>query len=523
MSGRRCLASSPVGPTGEGGCYDGDDQTRISLLEYAGLGDRKPVYIDLELAAYQRSANLRQKIGLVVDHPDQKRPTPTGLILSSHDFDTKPDDLAQRVEAMIKAPACAAVKVAWTAHDLNDNLEAFRIIRSSEKPAVALCMGPHGVPSRVLAKKFGALLTFASLSQDTGTAPGQVTIDELKTRYRWDALGPSTAVYGVIGWPVGHSLSPAIHNAGFDELGYDGVYLPLPIEPSYEAFTEVAAAWLDDPDLNFRGASVTIPHKQNLLRFVRSRGGEVEPLALCIGAANTLTRRGDGSLYASNTDYAAALDAICDGMGIDRAGLKGRRAAVIGAGGAARAVVAGLAQYGATVVVYNRTFEKAQKLADELGRSLTPPPPETTPKPPRETTPETISGTTLESSSASAPDLSDPPDRVGKVVAARFEKLCDSCCEIYVNCTPIGMHPDTDATPIADLGRHKKINPGAVVFDTIYNPIETRLLREGREVGCLTISGVEMFVRQAALQFKLWTGRAAPVEVFREIVFGSLA
>jgi len=466
-------------PTWEGGEYDSDEQTRISLFERLGLEAQPPAYLDVELAAYQRSANIRQKIGLVVDHPDQVRPTTTGLILSSHDFEGRPTDLYQRIEAMAAAPACRVIKVAWTARSLRDNLEAFEIIASHHKPTIALCMGQAGLPSRVLAKKFGALLTFASLEPDRTTAAGQPTIDQLKRLYRWDAVNTQTRVFGVIGDPVGHSLSPAIHNAGFDEVGFDGVYLPLPIPPEYEHFKATVLTWLEMGPLHFQGASVTIPHKQNLLRLVREQGGEIEPLAGQIGAANTLTRRDDGSLYASNTDYAGALDAVCDGMGIERSDLQGQRVAVIGAGGAGRAIVAGFAHHGATVVVYNRTQEKAQALAEQFN------------------------------------------GKTGKVVAAPLDKLCDSCCQVYVNCTPVGMHPHTDATPAPNAA--KQWGPGTVVFDTIYNPIHTRLLREARAAGCLTLPGTEMFVRQAALQFKLWTGHDAPIDTFRRVITERLA
>lgn len=470
-------------PTWEGGDYDGDDQTRIALLEHAGLAARPPAYIDIELAAYQRSANLRQKIGLVVDHPGQVRPTGTGLILSSHDFDGRPRDLLQRLEAMAAAPACRVIKLAWKARSLRDNLEAFEILASHHKPTIALCMGEDGLPSRILAKKFNALLTFAALDANSGTAPGQPTISQLKNLYRWDSLNEATRVYGVIGHPVGHSLSPAIHNAGFSATGYNGVYLPLSIPPEYEHFKATVSTWLDMRGLDFRGASVTIPHKENLLRFVRERahpGDVIEPLAERIGAANTLSVNDDGSLYVSNTDYAAALDAVCDELGMTRKELIGKRVAVIGAGGAARAVVAGFAEAGATVVIYNRTLDKAQAMAEQMGGSN------------------------------------------GKIVAARLDKLCDSCCEVYINCTPIGMSPNVDATPIPSAGKTKGWGPGSVVFDTIYNPLETRLLREARAAGCVTISGTEMFVRQAAAQFKKWTGQEAPMDLFRATLNKSL-
>lgn len=467
-------------PIWEGGLYDGDEQTRISVLEHAGLGARQPAYFDVELAAFQTSANVRQKIGLVVDQPNQQRAVSTGLILSSHNFETRPADLDSKLLAMASEPACRVIKLAWRARSLRDNVEAFEILRARHKPTIALCMGEEGLASRVLAKKFGALLTFAALDAGSGTAPGQPTVSQLKSLYRWDSINAGTKVYGVIGMPVGHSMSPAIHNAGFAAVGHNGVYLPMPIPPEYEHFKATVTTWLDFKPLDFRGASVTIPHKENLLRFVAERGGLIEPLAQRIGAANTLTVGDDGSLRASNSDYAGALDAVCDSLGIARDALSGRRVAVIGAGGAARAIVAGFAGHGATVVVYNRTMEKAQALADTF------------------------------------------KDLPGKVVAAKLEKLCDSCCEVFINCTPIGMHPNVDDTPIPSASATKSWGEKTVVFDTIYNPLETRLLREAKAAGCTTIPGTEMFVRQAAAQFEGWTSQSAPTDLFRKVLLEKL-
>jgi 3-dehydroquinate dehydratase/shikimate dehydrogenase len=462
-------------PTWEGGDYDGDETDRISLLEHAGLGRDgiTPAYLDVELTAYQRSANLRQKVGLVVDHADQPRPgVSTGLILSSHDFQTMPADLDRRIMAMADAEACRVIKVAWRARSLRDNLEAFDILQRRLKPTIALCMGEAGLPSRVLAKKFGALLTFAALDQTPGsvTAPGQPTVDELKHLYRWDALTPETRIYGVIGHPVGHSLSPALHNAGFDATGFDGVYLPMPIPPEFEHFKATVLSWLDYAPLHFRGASVTIPHKQNLLRLVEEQGGEIEPLAAKIGAANTLTRRDDGSLYASNTDYAALLDAVGDAWSVDRAGLAGKRVAVLGAGGAARAAAAAFTHVGGQVTVFNRTTSKAEALAEHFGATARP-----------------------------LDDL-DPLD-----------------FDLLINATPVGMSPHVDASPVvfpADAGP----GPRPLVFDTIYNPLQTRLRREAAAAGCATLPGTEMFVRQGAAQFELWTGQPAPLDVFRRVL-----
>jgi len=466
----------------EGGGFEGEEAARLAALEQAVVGERRPAYIDLELASWQRLGEYRERVLALVDHPGQFRPVDTGLMLSVHDFEGRPAGLHQALEAMAAASACRVIKVAWHARSLRDNLEALEILSRQLKPTIALCMGEAGLMSRVLARKFGGLLTFASLEAASATAPGQPTVQAIKQRYRWDAIGPDTRVYGVIGHPVAHSMSPAIHNAGFEAVGYDGVYLPMPIAPSYEAFKASVGAMLDMRDLDFRGASVTIPHKENLLRFVEASGGSIEPLAARIGAANTLTVGEDGGLHAANTDYMGALGAVCDRLGIRPAELAGRRVAVIGAGGAARAVVAGFAHHGARVVIYNRTKSRAEALAE----------------------------------------ASDAEARAagGQVVAARLEKLCDSCCEIFVNCTPIGMHPEVEATPLPEGVAPEKWGAETVVFDTIYNPAETRLLREAAARGCLTIPGAEMFVRQAAEQFEAWTGAEAPLEIFRRVLRG---
>ncbi len=448
-------------PTWEGGEYDGPEDGRLALL--AAACEAQAAYIDVEWVAYEREPAWRD---LAERHAPQ-----TGLILSSHDFERRPADLFRRVEKMVAADACRVIKLAWMARSLRDNLQAMELIGAQHKPTIALCMGEAGQPSRVLARKFGALLTFAGLDDETVTAPGQVGVATLKQRYRWDAQRPGTAVYGVIGWPVTHSMSPAIHNAGFEVVGHDGVHLPMPIPPEYEHFKATVGAWLDSGPLNFRGASVTLPHKENLIRFVDEVGGAVEPLARTIGAANTLTVRDDGSPYASNTDYAGALDALCGTMGIERKGLESRRVAVIGAGGAARAIVAGLAHDGARVTIYNRTAERAQRLADRFDADIA----------------------------------------VGPLT-----ELPASGCGVYINCTPIGMHPEVNQTPMPELPA--ALGEGAVVFDTIYNPAETRLLQDAKAAGATTLGGGAMFVGQAAAQFELWTGKPAPTATFEGVL-----
>jgi len=365
-------------------------------------------------------------------------------------------------------------KIVWMARTVRDNLEAFEILLRPMRPTIALCMGEAGLISRILAKKFGAFLTFATLPGDAGTAPGQISIHDMKRLYRWDALGANTRVYGVVASPVMHSMSPAIHNAGFDAVDHDGVYVPLLVNPGYESFKAFMESFLAFEPLHLSGLSVTLPHKENALRYLKEKGAEVEELAERIGTVNTIVIEPGGKLRGFNTDYAAILDTITTALGITRDDLAGRRVAVIGAGGTGRTAVAALAECGATVVVYNRTMERAESLAEEFN------------------------------------------GRRGKVVAARMEKLCDSCCHIFINTTSVGMHPKIDESPLGD--RLPEFGADTLVFDTVYNPMETKLLKQAKAGGAKTVGGVEMFVRQAARQFEAWTGKAAPLDRFRSVV-----
>jgi 3-dehydroquinate dehydratase/shikimate dehydrogenase len=304
----------------------------------------------------------------------------------------------------------------------------------------------------------------------------------MKKLYRWDAISSSTKVFGVVGSPIMHSMSPAIHNAGFDAVGFDGIYLPMLVEPGWESFKAFMETFVPFEGLDLSGLSVTIPHKENALRYLKEKGAQVEELAEAIGAVNTIVIDRSGkepTLRGFNTDYAAILDSITAKMGIERDELENYRVAVIGAGGTGRTAVAALAHYGATVVVYNRTRERADALAKEFdGKS-------------------------------------------GKVVSARLEKLCDSCCHIFINTTSVGMWPKANESPIGD--RPPKFESETVVFDSIYNPIKTKFLEQAEAAGAKTIGGVEMFVRQASGQFEAWTSKKAPTEVMRKVIEARLA
>lgn len=453
-------------PEWEGGQSELSDAQRIELLRQSSGSVAS--YVDVELETYRRDGSLAAQL----DRP---------LIISAHDFKGRPDRLYNLLAEMNDSTGTVN-KLAWTARTIRDNLEVFELLQSRQKPTIAVCMGEAGFISRILAKKFGAFLTFASLTEADGTAPGQISIGDMKRLYRWDAIGPETKVYGVVAQPVAHSMSPAIHNAAFDATGYDGIYLPLLVNAGYESFKAFMESFLAFAPLQLSGLSVTLPHKENALRYLHEVNAEIEPLAMRIGTANTIVishTQGTPRLRGLNTDYSAILDSITAKLAITREQLAGYRVAVIGAGGTGRTAVAALANYGATVAVYNRTPERADALAAEFN------------------------------------------GKTGKVVAAPLEKLCDSCCQIYINTTSIGMHPNVDASPFGNDA--PPLSRETLVFDTVYNPMQTKMLAEAEAAGALRIGGMEMFIRQAAAQFQAWTSLTAPIDVMRAVAERRLA
>ena len=421
----------------EGGHSSLPVERRMEILA-ASLRDGAQ-YVDLEL----------QSIEGKIDNPLFQEIAPH-LILSFHDFSAKPPKLDE-IRQRLVATSAQVDKIVWRAHAISENLDALKLLKDAKRPTIALCMGDAGLISRVLAKKFSAFLTFASLDPAAATAPGQATLTELKYLYRWDALAPTTKVYGVIGHPVAHSMSPAIHNAAFTATAHDGVYLPMLVEPDYLAFKRFVDGFLNFPGMDLAGLSVTIPHKENALRYFKESGAAVEELAARIGAVNTIVIHRTGSnavLSGMNTDYAAILDSITAELNSDRSGLADLRISILGAGGTARAAVAALAHYGAAVTISNRTHDRAAALAEEF----------------------------------SAPRA--------KVSTVPFDEFCATPCDVLINTTSVGMFPNIDQTPFAQ--RRPPVTEKTIVFDTIYNPLKTRLLTEAEALGARTISGVEL-------------------------------
>ena len=421
-------------------------------------------YIDCEYANYKKH-EVANEIEAALSNANSCR-----LVLSCHNFKSTFDDLRVIYDSIISVCSHAIPKIVYTAKHINDCFECFDLYRESDGDLIVLCMGEAGIITRILAKKFGALLTFTSLDDGTKTASGQVSISQMRDLYRYDSIDKDTQIYGIIAAPVAHSMSPAIHNACFAQAKLNKVYLPMLVDGDELEFNEFVdmvrlRSWLD-----FRGFSVSIPHKENALKYLINRGQTLEPLASEIGSINTIMI-GDGSAASGfNTDYKGAMDALVESIGGDKNWLNHKHAAIIGAGGVARAIVAGLIDRDCHVTIYNRTTSRAHRLAEEFA-----------------------------------------------CYWSQLEQIGgeDWNPDVVINCTSVGMCPNIENTPVPS----KSLSDKMVVFDTIYNPIETLLLEDAKKAGAKIVSGVDMFVAQAMEQFVHFTNEKGDQELMRKTVF----
>ena len=413
----------------------------------------------------QRLALLRAAIVAGVEYVDLEediaaripRYGKTKRIVSYHDFDETPADL-EAIHARLAKLDPDIVKIVTMANSPADCVRMLRLVAAAKVPTTGFCMGELGQPSRILCGKYGAPFTYATFSRDREMAPGQLSFDEMQQIYRYDSINAATRVFGVLGDPIAHSLSPLIHNAAYQALGMNAVYLPLRVLRGTLPETLKTLEFLE-----FQGYSVTIPHKEAALQYAAA----CDPAAKEIGAANTLSRDANGRWQATNSDYDAALDSLRPALVSESepAGrIRGKKVLMLGAGGVARAIGLGIVREGGLLTISNRTSDRARTLADELGCQ-----------------------------------------------SIQWENRGTVFSDVLINCTSMGMHPNVDETPFAA----NWLREGMVVFDTIYNPENTLLLKQARERDCRTVSGVEMFVRQAAVQFERFTGQPAPLEAMR--------
>lgn len=444
---KRCPWVATLRRHTEGGRWKGSEDERKMILRQAHVSGFD--WVDLETDLADEIKRFR----------DVKR------IVSYHNFTETPDDLETIYEQMTQQDA-DVLKVVTMAQQPKDCLRVLNLIKSAKRPTVGHCMGEMGVPSRILSLKYGAPFLYAAFNKERGIAPGLPSLEEVRRYFQIERLNAETSVYGVVGDPVAHSFSPALHNLMFRQVGLNAIYLPFRVPRG--ALAESVQAF---DALPVSGYSVTIPHKEPAAALAVTADERVRET----GAANTLVKKADG-FHAFNTDYEAALEGLRRNMPVEegkRKEIKECGAMVLGAGGAARAVAHALHRAGANPIwVVGRTADKTEKLAAEVH---------------------------------------------GKAVEWAARHNLD--CQIAVNCTPIGMHPNLDESPLH--GGYLK--PGMVVFDTVYNPEQTLLIKEAKARGCQTVTGVEMFVRQAAMQFELFTGMDADVETMRDILRRALS
>jgi 3-dehydroquinate dehydratase/shikimate dehydrogenase len=416
------------------GKYNGSIEEQISLLERAVQSGAQAVDVEIETAeaAPERLSTLRRRAQVVVSY---------------HNFEATPQ--LDTVLGRLLRVSAEAYKIVTTARKPSDNARVLALPRMHSKlRLVVLAMGELGFPTRVLSPIFGGIYSYAAPMFADGTAAGQVSAKFLRHLYRVEKLGRTARIYGVIADPVRHSISPAVHNRAFQSRRLDAVYLPFLVTPVHlRDFFSMA------DKLPLAGFSVTIPHKQKILRYL----DVVDPLARRIGAVNTVWRKA-GKWRGTNTDTAGVTSPLSRHLRLQNASIL-----IAGNGGAARGAAFALADAGAKVTLVGRNPDRVRALA-----------------------------------------------KVCAAEALQREQLDTKYFDAVVHATPLGMFPNVD-----DCFFNGRI-PADVVLDMVYNPLETVLVKHAREQKKVVVTGLEMFIEQAVRQFEIWTGEAAPRAVMEK-------
>ena len=442
LANRPCPMVATVRRLEDGGRWTGDEAQRQMLVRQAIVAGFD--WVDLETDVAEDIARFRKV----------KR------IISYHNLEETPGDLDNIYAKMCRQDA-DVVKIAVQAQSAGDNMRVMELLRRAKQPTVAFCLGDIGFPTRLLAAKYGAPFGYAAFNKERTISLGVPSFDDMKKIYRYPKINAHTKFYGLIGDPVAHSLGPMIHNAALAKLNINAVYVPFRVPRG-----ELADFLKQFDRVPIYGYSVTLPHKEAALVSAKLQDGA----ATVVGAANTIIRYEEG-FTAYNTDYTAARDSLLAHMEPEVDGtpalLDSKSALVLGAGGVARAVAHALHREGALVTVTNRTVERAQQLAQDVGCRF-----------------------------------------------VDWNARHNVNCSILVNCTSVGMHPNVDEMPV----HASYLTPDLMIFDTVYTPESTMRVKEARQRGCLVLTGVDMFVRQAEAQFKLFTDLDPPEELMADII-----
>jgi 3-dehydroquinate dehydratase/shikimate dehydrogenase len=380
-------------------------------------------------------------------------------ICSYHDFTTVPAQLDHIYERLAATPA-RVLKIAVQAQDATDCLPMFHLLeraRAEGRELIAIAMGAAGVATRILGPSRGAYLTYASVDEKNATAPGQISSKELRSIYRVENITRHSEIFGLMGMPVSHSLSPRMHNAAFAAAGKDAVYIPFEVGDAGAFITRMVHPRTRELDWNLRGLSITAPHKA----IVMDHLDWIDDAATQIGAVNTVVVEND-QLHGYNTDACGFLAPLEKKLG----NLRDARCAIIGAGGAASAALWAIRKAHGTATVFAR---------------------------------DTLNATAIEQRFSA---------QCMKLEGARFRDF-----DVVVNATPLGTVGEFENETPASASQ---LRGARLVYDLVYNPVETRFLREAREAGCDVLNGLAMLVAQASEQFKLWTEAYPPENVMHE-------
>jgi 3-dehydroquinate dehydratase/shikimate dehydrogenase len=442
-------------PAEQGGRRALDDETRRAFWSAAIFSDS---FFDVELDLAENFAAVGSPFPLPIDW--------SRTICSQHDFSGVPRNLEQLYDRLAATPA-RVLKIAFQANDALDCLPAFHLLdhaRQEGREIIALAMGPAGLATRVLGPSRGAFLTYAPLNAAAATAPGQVSAEELRAVYRLEAIDRETQIFGLLGMPVSHSVSPDMHNAAFARADTNAVFIPFEVRDVAAFLKRMVQPATREINWNARGFSVTAPHKFTVM----SQLDWIAPNAREIGAVNTIVVEGD-ELHGHNTDAEGFQAPLAQRLGdLGRASC-----AVIGAGGAASAAVWALRQAGAEVKLFVRNAASGLALAERFDVAWS------------ELTNASLAG-----------------------------------FDVVVNATPLGTAGEREAETPATA---RQLRGARLAYDLVYNPLETKFLREARAAGCETLGGLAMLVAQGEAQFRLWTGAAAPAAVMRAAAERKLA
>lgn len=436
-------------PREQGGASELSIETREAFWRAA---------VNLDAWAFDIEFDLYPSIiaALPDDHPAREK-----IIVSRHDFETTPENLAEYCRATFPAEV-RRVKLATKTNHTGDTRRLFeqlnRFLEEGREPIV-IGMGMPGSLTRTLGPAHGATLTYSAAMDGTPSAPGQFSAEELRNLFRVGTTSPETTVAGIIGNPVSHSISKFIHNAAFRATGLDWVYVPVEVQSDGNDLENFIRDFVHPRTKRVPwrvgGYSVTIPHKISVMKFL----DRLTPTAEAVGAVNTIIVEGD-ELVGHNTDIDGAM------IPLERlTPLAGARVAVLGAGGAAHSVVRGLTQRDARVTAFVRDAEKAKAFGEKFGVGIFP---------------------------------MDAFEGTG------FDGL--------VNTTPVGMRGFSEESPVAA----EKLVGLQWVYDLIYKPRVTTFLREAEARGITTLGGLDMLIEQAMLQFKAWTGLTPPPGVMQQ-------